>query len=1037
MRLQELPNMTELLQSFALQRKPFVTLADVLENMYQDFGEIRVAPFDFTVLEQRRDHQLFRFILSYSREKISSILHNSQKLTALVDDVFRGTERERVDMFYRDLIRSGRIENPVEWITGVFHLSFSYQIPIQFNPGRVLEVHEKYHRSLYRARLLAETDVAGFPRIKIEDRVYQQVDERFKPDFEKGMHFYQDWVSIVQNLKSDSSDAYNYHLYVPVYDGPVFMQGALRGFLGFYFSDEISRKNGVDFFLPRMDVYQNQLNNAFKEGIQNHVIDGYIDAGDDPLLFWKDHLHFLHNWKAINIESGRLFSDQPGLWHVRNNAVYIPLFPLLQRKKLEWQGPGEIDSCYQNKCMVLELPELSDVDLSRNISYIRDRIVEIVGLLDAIFEKRRLLQSLENSKNAGRRSAVAVVMSRNMSHNIGSHVLAGLSSAERFGNVLPGEIARLNSYLRTRMDFLADISTAGSSVTMPRRFYQDVCTEFKLNQQLLLDHISGTSLRGDRIKFIVTFNGKKITTRSLESDPIISLPNDVLGAQAFYVILENMVRNSAKHAVVRDTLRLCIQIDDMENSAFYYRVRVNDNLNTLAGRSDLVPALNTYIDGSIIKDDGTLRMEAWGMMEMKIAAAYLRKIEPEHIDDAGFCPGYKGNDKQLPLLKACDLDGNLGYEFFLLKPHKVLVVAPDADDFWIKMQPDIRYWGVDVVTVSQMTKNPGPLQNVEHELMLFIDPEQELLDHIKANRQFYPLRILYVSKDQNISQLPRLAPRAVEHALKTKMVSFYAFLWREYIKWLWGNVPEIVNVLAVEESGETRTNRYDPAQQGGPPRVVFDLHGDYYKIIPAKEKGKVDRLPYYQAYGSASPTGLILSRLAELEKDMRDWIVCELLEAAFTRVAIVDERIQYEAYNRRDKYCEQFSLLESLRRMKIAIPGPDINLFKQRFSANDRCNIRAWIERHVSKEMTHFIIIHLGIIEKLVGTGRKEIARWIEEHLKNAAGTQFIITSGRGTPANLPDVLFLSYSLLARYTLDQTSKYHLTKVLFSARGKQS
>ena len=69
-----------LLKRFALQRKPFVTLADALNLLYREFGlrnesiARNTAPFDFTILEREENDQVFRFILSYSAEKVESIL---------------------------------------------------------------------------------------------------------------------------------------------------------------------------------------------------------------------------------------------------------------------------------------------------------------------------------------------------------------------------------------------------------------------------------------------------------------------------------------------------------------------------------------------------------------------------------------------------------------------------------------------------------------------------------------------------------------------------------------------------------------------------------------------------------------------------------------------------------------------------------------------------------------------------------------------------------------------------------------------------
>jgi hypothetical protein len=136
------------------------------------------------------------------------------------------------------------------------------------------------------------------------------------------------------------------------------------------------------------------------------------------------------------------------------------------------------------------------------------------------FLKAALVYKDEILKNS-RKAAVAVVMSRNMSHNIGSHILARLSDRQDLDPIDKGQLAILNSYLRTRMDFLADISTGASASTMPLRIYLDVIANYKPHvrdtdvfkgQKVILDRISGIDkLKSGSIELPVISDSTAIT----------------------------------------------------------------------------------------------------------------------------------------------------------------------------------------------------------------------------------------------------------------------------------------------------------------------------------------------------------------------------------------------------------------------------------------------------------------------------------------------------------------------------------------------
>ncbi|MBK7683461.1 MAG: hypothetical protein IPJ26_13810 [Bacteroidetes bacterium] len=60
----------------------------------------------------------------------------------------------------------------------------------------------------------------------------------------------------------------------------------------------------------------------------------------------------------------------------------------------------------------------------------------------------------------------------------------------------------------------------------------------------MLDNISG---RGQQFQYKLLFKFKD-NQFCKETDFPVAIPNDVLGCQAFYNIIENVIRNTAKHA---------------------------------------------------------------------------------------------------------------------------------------------------------------------------------------------------------------------------------------------------------------------------------------------------------------------------------------------------------------------------------------------------------------------------------------------------------------------------------------------------------
>jgi hypothetical protein len=373
----------------------------------------------------------------------------------------------------------------------------------------------------------------------------------------------------------------------------------------------------------------------------------------------------------------------------------------------------------------------------------------------------------QSLKNTSLKSSLAAVMSRNMSHNIGSHVLNKLSSGEgihnffkingvnRFvqgvsikdkikfdfpdlsitsqdvnedlnedderiktllekyeqklkenpefldgynfytheegkpiyilspffvdvnNNTKKEELARVfNDYLKKRMDFVADVATSNKALLSNSKYlFADVFRGFERNL-LLLHNISG---KDDKFSYEFNFqycDGKTTYLYGEKGfiDPIVSMPNDILGNQAFYIILENIIRNTAKHSGGGNVV-FTIKVEDIIEDDFY-RITVFDNVKFSASEKDeekygnqikdfntlsinqkedsikayklnkLIAQRNISIAQPVLDENNEIRTAGWGTIEIKLAACYLSGLDMLEMDNTLYAPiGYKEYEK--------------------------------------------------------------------------------------------------------------------------------------------------------------------------------------------------------------------------------------------------------------------------------------------------------------------------------------------------------------------------------------------------------
>jgi hypothetical protein len=224
------------------------------------------------------------------------------------------------------------------------------------------------------------------------------------------------------------------------------------------------------------------------------------------------------------------------------------------------------------------------------------------------------------------------------------------------------------------MDFVATAATMefpkwGISV----KFFKDLIVGFISQYGLIECLCKSEGHRYEDIQFKVYINDnedlleKNINTVN-KKDVDVWIPGGFTGMHAFYLILENIMRNTAKYSKKDTQLIVSIKLIEKDDS---YIVQVWDNLSTEIQK---VEEFNKTFKESLIKPTGEKREYAWGFAEMRICATFL--ISGTEKEAAG-----KLSESEKCPIKAIEVNEGgqkrIGYEFKLKKP-KLLEVYNES-----------------------------------------------------------------------------------------------------------------------------------------------------------------------------------------------------------------------------------------------------------------------------------------------------------------------------------------------------------------------
>lgn len=626
--------------------------------------------------------------------------------------------------------------------------------------------------------------------------------------------------------------------------------------------------------------------------------------------------------------------------------------------------------------------------------------IETISSKTALWSNLETVDSLLHlSESQSRRAAIAQVMARNMSHNIGSHVLNKvykvLIDSQDEDDLK--RAAHLFEFIQKRMEFIANGVNASFQ---SRHFlfkeilpaYLQEPEEKRLNLKSLFDNISGNQLITSENIFFRINEGIQ--------DIQVSIPNGTLGFHALYTLFENIIRNSVKHNLSYPTankLVYTIKVEQNTNGEYsdYYKVIVTDNFGEINEQKGLkVISLNSNMNQPILSN-GSLRPNYWGLLEMRICATYLLGLPIDLIDSANKLTGNEieinGIKQSFPtaLLISQDSDKNLVHTFYLQKPKVAAVIGNRF------RQNETE--GIELVTSRQEFDKIG-----SKHLFAVFENENAAKEHETKTNQ----RSIFNSE------------KATEKTSVNENV-----LWNKFAEQKGWNVDDVEVVNIIDYSNEGSLFPIKPNKR----YIIFDHHQDWWEkqenknLIISESKNFL----YYEYVNSLSPTTTAITKPIQLNNGVPDSVLkIKIFETAFTDIIVLDERIQ-----------------KNYGQSKLTLTNPQSenplfsNLFIPPYEGEtdlDKAttkNILEW-EKSISTFKKDYKLNYLIIHRSITGKDRIDI-----DELENELRPDFtIFVSGGGTPPNLKDgEFYLPFDVLNYCLGSNPSKFALVGILKSLR----
>lgn len=607
-------------------------------------------------------------------------------------------------------------------------------------------------------------------------------------------------------------------------------------------------------------------------------------------------------------------------------------------------------------------------------------------------------------------AATAAVLSRNISHSLGSHMLSHLKSGVSLINL--SNLMDISDFIKERQAYLGAIISGSFSHIGPVNFRESVIDflmsdfndvkidSFQAQNKLhfiLKDIALKHSIKEIAIYLNPIVNNQLGEEVSKIENLFVSLPGRNIGRQAIFSIIENYVRASMNYRESRskniEKIFLRISVEEYPNN--FLLVTLTDE-RTIVTENE-IGQITTSLQQNISTDSLT-SLKNSEFQEMLISAGWLRGITAIH-------KSYPLDRNLFPILNVNQgIHNNLRIQFFLRRRKEILFLIDDSN-------PAKKY-------LFEFVQNERLTWSIE-QLSCF-----EVDQHVFFCYDF-------VLVDQNINDIEKTI-----HSIKNRIS----------VRWLFVDF-KLLNIIGyTKEELET---------------IIYNtwLAGPYWNNQSDKINltNNINNWPLSMDYIEAPGP-----------------IECRLKEYTSTKILIIDERMWEGTakMNIRNKKHEKYSELhannegtkgheyESLRAKGIEImtikekDDHELAIYNLRSSDEPIGLISknaeiSFVSKVVEPESFHFILIHKGLLDKifdfvfpelLQGGSAKNTRQYNEgidyifKNFQNAfkAKLRYFFHSGRSTKdITLPDeVAILDYTSLEKAFSE--NKASITELLFNS-----
>ncbi len=640
------------------------------------------------------------------------------------------------------------------------------------------------------------------------------------------------------------------------------------------------------------------------------------------------------------------------------------------------------------------------------------------------------------------KETLAIISAKNLSHTDGSHVMPWFENAlikGEYNSDINEAFSEYNTYLKNTMELTADLSGGMGNQSFFNYLFIDIAVCLK--------------------SLFTTFLGKGVTDgkgeAKIEIDnelktKIVALPGGENGKTALVVILKNFFRNLYKHSGADDKNNYSgmLKLEEYDSDEFL-KISLTEESKSYSKKDadTTVKKINDLINKKILNEDLTIRETGWGIMEMKIAAAYLIGLPLELFES--FSEVGRGNFPS-PFIEASEKvnsDGlyKIKYTFYLLKT-KIALIEKNED------------WHYNEITLPQgfdwLDETDKKKEKKRHEFLIR-----------KANStQVSKL------KSSNIKQVFLDSSETILDYLEEKEENIIHNKWLESFH------------KGMSDSQEIQLRAYNRLSEC-PIELknlcVIDDHGKWY--LSKNTYPDLTKLFYYEKLNNPDNK---LTRFIKTDEYKKPYIINtikdRLIESILTNVAVLDERVQEYSETTKDKELANFKLhtLYGLKRIFIPLRLTSSNQEDIAFDkweiddfSGKKCSLNELmygkeknstaskfeflvklLEYYFVQKNCHYVVLHLSGFETIVNDSSKYLKSKISGYTGAALDEAFwyllgpkvlgkyikdkskylVLTSGKGTPKTLPhNSYFVSLGNL-EFALKR-NKYELVKLLNSIR----